>query len=113
MEKKKKEYTKDMPAKLYAYFRGFNEGGVPSMLKFAVACGITLAELQSWRTNAEFDRACIECAEIRRDMLIDAALTKRHDASFTKFLLAAEFGMGEGARDGDGALEVLIEVVGE
>lgn len=111
VEKKKKEYTKDMPARLYAYFRGFAESGAPSLLKFAVAQGVTLAELESWRTNAEFDRACIECAEIRRDMLIDAALTKRHDASFTKFLLTAEFEMGEGAREGNGALEVLIEVV--
>lgn len=113
VEKKKKEYTEDMPAKIYAYFRGFSESGVPSMSKFAMVCGITLAELQSWRTNAEFDRACIECAEIRRDMLIDAALTKRHDSSFTKFLLSAEFGMGETAQHGDGQLEVSIEVVGE
>ena len=113
MEKRKKEYTKDMPAKLYAYFRSFCESGAPSLSKFAVAEGVTLAELGAWRANAEFDRACIECAEIRRDMLIDAALTKRHDSSFTKFLLTAEFGMGDAGREGDGQLEVSIEVVGE
>lgn len=111
MEKRKKEYTKDMPARLYSFFRDFSEGGTPSLLKFAVRCGITLKELEEWRANAEFDRACAECAEIRRDMLIDAALTKRHDSSFTKFLLSAEFGMGESTKEGDGRLDVSIEVV--
>lgn len=111
MEKKKKEYTKDIPAKLYAFFRDYSESGAPSLSKFAVRCGVTLKELEEWRADAEFDRACAECAELRRDMLIDAALTKRHDASFTKFLLTAEFGMGESAKDADGRLEVSIEVV--
>lgn len=110
---KRKGYTPDMPARLYAFFRDYSEGGAPSLTKFAIRIGVTLEELESWREAEEFDRACRECSEIRRDYLIDAALTKRHDSSLTKFLLASEFGMGEEDRTGDGRLEVTLEVLGE
>ena len=111
MENKRKEYSMDMPARVYAFFRDWAEAGVPSLSKFAVRCGVTLAQLCEWRKNAEFDRACTECGEIRRDILIDAALARRHDASFTKFLLTAEFGMGDAAAVGAEGLDVSIEVV--
>ena len=111
MEKRKKEYTNDMPAKIYAFFRDFSEGGAPSFSKFARRCGITLAELSEWRGNEDFDRACLECSEIRRDYLIDAALTKRHDSSFSKFLLTSEFGMGETDRSDERQLDVTLEVI--
>ena len=111
MEQRKKEYTADMPARIYAFFRDFCEGGAPSFSKFARRCGVTLSELEVWRGNEDFDRACRECGEIRRDYLIDAALTKRHDSSFSKFLLTAEFGMGEDDRSGERQLDVTIEVI--
>ena len=111
MEKKKREYTADMPARIYAFFCDYSEAGVPSLSKFAVRCGITLAELRGWRENPEFDKACAECGEIRRDLLIDAALARRHDPSFSKFLLSAEFGMGDGDLGGKESLEVSIEVI--
>ena len=109
----KKKYTADMPGKIYAFFRDYADLGAPSLTKFAARVGITLEELRCWRENAEFDRACKECAELRRDYLIDAALSKRHDSSLTKFLLAAEFGMGEEEGAGDNRLEVTLEVLGE
>lgn len=111
MEKRKKEYTADMPARIYAFFRDFSESGAPSLSKFARCCGVTLSELESWRGNDEFDRACLECSEIRRDYLIDAALTKRHDSSFSKFLLTSEFGMGETDRSDERQLDVTLEVI--
>ena len=49
-----------------------------------------MAELESFRKRREFDAAWRECSEIRRDYLIDSALSKRSDASFTKFLLCEE-----------------------
>lgn len=111
MTAKKKKYTPDMPAKLYAFFRDYAESGVPSLSKFAVRSGVTLEELHSWEENEEFKRAVAECSEIRRDYLIDAALAKRHDSSFTKFLLAAEYRMGEDAGGGDSSLQVTLEVI--
>ena len=110
MEKRKKEYTPDMPARLYSFFRDYAEGGAPSLSKFAVRSGVTLAELIGWQENEEFRLACAECSEIRRDYLIDAALTRRHDPSFSKFLLSAEFGVGEGEA-ADRSLEVTLEVI--
>ena len=105
------KYSEDMPKRIYTFFRGYSEAGAPSLVKFAMQTGVTLEELRSWRENSEFDRACRECAEIRRDYLIDAALTRRYDGSMTKFLLSTEFGMGEDEHDG--RLEVTLEVMGE
>ena len=62
----------------------------------------------------EFRRACEECSEIRRDYLIDSALGKKQDASMTKFILSAEYGMGEERESlGTEPLTVTVEVVGE
>ena len=75
---------------MYAYFLGYSEPGLPSFAKFARSIGITLEELMAFRGRGRFDAAWRECSEIRRDYLIDNALCKRFDASFTKFLLAEE-----------------------
>jgi NifB/MoaA-like Fe-S oxidoreductase len=81
---------------MYSFFISFDKSeGAPSFSKFARKIGTTLEELKGFRRISEFDRAFVECNEIRRDYLIDMALNKRADASTVKFLLTTEFGMGE------------------
>ncbi len=86
---KKKGYSKDLPRKMYSYFTSYGQGtGAPSFSKFAISIGITLEELNSYREHDKFDRSYRECSEIRKDYLIDMALSRRFDPSFTKFLLS-------------------------
>ncbi len=90
-ELKQARYKSDYPRMMYLYFAGYDEPhGAPSFSKFARRIGVTVAELDSFRRKKEFDAAWRECSEIRRDYLIDNALCKRFDASFTKFLLSEE-----------------------
>lgn len=92
---KKARYKKDYPRMMYLYFTGYDEPhGAPSFSKFARRIGVTVAELEGFRSNRGFDAAWRECSEIRRDYLIDNALCKRYDASFTKFLLSEEQAVG-------------------
>jgi len=111
--KKKSKYTKDMPRAMYTYFLTYSDkASAPSFSKFARSIGRTLSDITDYRRHAEFDRAYRECNEIRRDYLIDAALTKRFDPSFTKYLLSEAEDNAESERD-DGisfTLEVLSEV---
>ena len=102
-----------MPRKLYSYFHSYSEAtSAPSFTKFARSIGITLDELKSFRIHKNFERAYRECNEIRRDYLIDMALTKRFDSSLVKFLLSAEFGMGEDdVTDEDKNVSVTLEVL--
>ncbi len=86
-KKSRVKYTSDMPRRLYRFFIEYAEEGVPSFVKFARRVGLTLADVERFRCHKEFDRAYSECEAIRRDYLIDGALTKRFDGSFTKFLL--------------------------
>jgi hypothetical protein len=111
--KQKVKYNSGMPRLLYTFFISQSDSpGAPSFSKFARSMGITLEELQSFRRHKEFDRAYRECNEIRRDYLTDAALTRRYDPSFVKFLLAAEFGLGEKDREKDDTgLTVTLEVI--
>ncbi len=110
--KKRVKYDKSLPGKMYAYFIGFDDIGAPSFSKFAQTQRITLSELESFRTYKKFDEAYRECSEIRRDYLIDSALGKRSDSSFTKFVLCSEFSMGETHTDApDNHLSVTLEVV--
>ena len=88
--KKKSIYRKDFPHKLYVFFASYSDSGAPSFLKFARSVGITTEDVEDFREHKEFDRAYRECERIRRDYLIDNALMKRFDASFTKFLLSEE-----------------------
>lgn len=99
-------YTPDLPRKMYTYFCSYDGGGqIPSFEKFARSIGTTLAVLSSFRGHKKFDEAYAECSEIRRDYLIDGALTKRLDSSFTKYLLDSEYGEGD-----DGAKNFSITV---
>ena len=112
MEKKKRNYSPDLPRRLYSFFVGYAEQpGAPSFSKFARSIGATSADLQAFRKHKEFERAYNECNEIRRDYLIDNALCKRFDGSVTKFLLSAEFGMGEKSEnDIDNSFDFTLEV---
>ena len=93
--KTKAKYTKDLPRRLYSFFTSFvtssvTKDGAPSFSKFARSINVTLEDVESFRKQKEFDRAYRECSEIRKDYLIDSALTKRFDPSFVKFLLSGE-----------------------
>ncbi len=111
---KKKKYTKDLPKRMYLFFTGYADAGVPSYSKFARSIGVTLSVLEGYRVNRKFDEAYRECSEIRRDCLIDNGLTKRCDPSMAKFILSAEYRMGEEkpAAD-DRQVTVTLEVLGE
>ena len=99
---------------MYGFFLSYCEQGAPSFSKFARSIGVTLEDLEKFRGHGEFDRAYRECSEIRRDYLIDNALGKKQDATMTKFILSAEFGMGESKQDGASEpLVVTVEVVGD
>ena len=111
MKNRKRKYDRELPRQMYAFFSGYDEPGAPSFEKFARSIGVTLEELSGYRRKSEFDRAWRECSEIRRDYLIDRALTKRHDPSFVKFLLAAELGMGEESENSDSSLNLTLRVV--
>ena len=109
----KKKYTNDLPRKMYTYFKSYSDQGAPSFLKFAMSIGITLNDIEHYRKHKEFDRSYRECSEIRRDYLIDNALAKRADSSFTKFILSSEFRMGEDKiSDEEKNIQLTLEVVG-
>ena len=112
--KRKTKYTDELPRQLYTFFISQSAEGVPSFDKFARSIGATLKEIEDFRKHSEFERAYCECNEIRRDYLIDAALTRRYDPSLVKFLLSAEFGMGEKEKEKEETgLTVTLEVLGE
>ena len=98
--KKKSIYKRDLPHKLYLFFASYTDSGAPSFLKFARSIGATTEDIEAFREHKEFDRAYRECERIGRDYLIDNALIKRFDSSFTKFLLTEE--RENGQKDGDG-----------
>lgn len=108
-KRKKMKYRRELPRQLYNYFTAFAEGGIPTFDKFARSIGITYEELIGFRSRKEFDRAWRECNEIKRDYLIDGALTRRFDPSFAKFLLTEERDADNG--DGDSGLTVTVNVV--
>ena len=104
------EYKTSLPRLMYTFFTSYSDAGAPSFVKFARSIGVTLSDVEGWREISEFDRAYRECGEIRRDYLIDSALTKRYDSSFAKYLLSYEYGMDEkGVADSE--IEVTVEVI--
>ena len=83
----KKQNLKGIEREMYLYFSSYSEAGAPSFVKFARKKGLTTSELLSLRTKKKFDMAFVECMQIRRDYLIDKALTKSFDGSLVKYLL--------------------------
>ena len=110
---KRTKYSSDLPRRMYGFFLSFCDQGAPSFSKFARSIGATLADIERFREKREFDRAWRECSEIRRDYLIDAALTRRFDPSLVKFLLSTEFGMGEEGGESDNTVEVTLRVLSD
>ncbi len=109
---KDEKYAPDMPRRLYTFFATCtDQGAIPSFSKFARSIGVTLAEVKGFCVNEDFKRAYDECNEIRRDYLIDNALCKKFDGSFTKFLLTAELGMGENSDAENGGFDFTLEVI--
>lgn len=110
MEKRKGiKYDKSFPGKLYHFFVTYKEtNGAPSISKFAQSIGATVAEIEGFRVHKRFDEAYRECGEIRRDYLIDSALTKRYDPSFVKYLLTESDAKEENAPE---KTELVVEVV--
>lgn len=108
--RKKAKYSLELPRKMYSYFLGYSEPGLPSFSKFARSIGVTLEELAAFRGRKKFDAAWRECIEIKRDYLIDTALSKRADASFAKFLYSLEF-QTENSEENDKEMSVMIEVL--
>ena len=105
---KRTRYDKSLPRRMYSYFATYSEAlGAPSFGKFARSAGITLAELNSFRKHRVFDEAYTECSEIRRDYLIDNALTRKFDPSFVKYLLDSENGNEKCEEE----LSVRLEVI--
>ena len=105
--KRKIKYTANLPRSIYTFFISYSDPGAPSFEKFARSIGVTLEDIEHFRRHSEFDRAFRECNEIRRDYLIDGALAKRLDSSFTKYLLELEFG---DSTDG-GENEITLRVI--
>jgi hypothetical protein len=102
-----------MPRRLYSFFTSSADSGtIPSFEKFARSIGVTLEEIEAMRSHKNFDKAYREAGEIRRDYLIDCALMRRYDPSFTKFLLSYEYGMDEKAGNKDDTgIEVTLKVL--
>ena len=113
--KRKIKYKSELPRLLYTFFISYGDSaGAPSFAKFARSIGATLEDLESFRKHPKFDAAYRECNEIRRDYLIDSALSRRYDPSLVKFLLSTEFGMGEKEKEReDTALAVTLEVLSD
>lgn len=86
----KKNSLKGIEREMYLYFVNYDDMGAPSFAKFARLKGLTVYKLLSLRTRKKFNEAYTECMEIRRDYLIDKALTKKFDGSFVKYLLDSE-----------------------
>ncbi len=106
MKKPKIKYSDELAGRMYHFFLGYEDRGAPSFQKFARIAGITTEDVQSFRSHKRFDLAYRECQEIRRDYLIDRALDRRFDPSFTKFLLSED----DEAGDNDGELLLHLEV---
>ncbi len=94
--------TKSLEEEMLRYFRtaGTAESAfaedLPSFVRFAHRAGIDMQTLRSLcEKDTSFARVYRECEEILEDRIIDAALHKRFDSSFAKFLLAARFGLSE------------------
>ncbi|MBQ1260794.1 MAG: hypothetical protein IIX96_02150 [Clostridia bacterium] len=108
---KKAKYQSDLPRRMYSYFCSYEGAGAPSFSAFARSVGITLRTLNGYRSRRKFDEAYLECSEIRRDYLINNALCKRADSSFTKFILTSEYGMGAEVDKAPESFKLTVEVV--
>lgn len=106
-KKQKRKYYPELAGRMYSFFISYSDKGAPSFHKFARSIGMTCRDIERFRSHKVFDEAYRECQEIRRDYLIDHALDRRFDSSFTKFMLTLE---GEQVSDGEDELLLRLEV---
>lgn len=106
--KKKARFKDELCARMYHYFLGYDDRGLPSFTKFARSAGLTTADIERFRKHPRFEAAYRECKGIRRDYLIDRALDKRFDSGFAKFLISCE-GENE-SRDDAGDITLHLTV---
>lgn len=104
------ESIEELGVKLRSYFLASAEDpSPPSFSKFARSREMTLSELKRYRENENFDRIWLDCIEIRRDYLIDKALTRSCDPSFVKFILSTEDGCeADGSEDGNLNINITV-----
>ena len=89
--KTKIKYTAELCDAMVKFFAEYDGVGAPSFGKFAAVIGVSLKVLEGFCRHKRFALAWRECAEIRREFLIDRALERRFDPSFVKFLLSKEW----------------------
>lgn len=94
--------TEQLAEKMLFYFRtcGTEESDyredIPSFVRFANREGVGMKRLLALKEeNAVLREAYEECEEILCDRIVEGALHKRLDASFSKFLLTARYGFAE------------------
>ena len=108
MRSKKSKLSQEM----ITYFKNYDAAeGLPSFEKFADTVGLDGEDLRAMcGQDAAFARAYRRCLSILRDRLTDAALMRRYDPSFCKYVLdslsSAELDGGENA-----PLEVEVRIV--
>lgn len=107
-KKPTEKHIQKLAEKMYHFFADYEDRGAPSFVKFARSIGLTTDFIKSLRSQRDFEIAYLECQQIRRDYLIDRALDKRFDPSFTKFLLTLE---DEAESSEDGNFTLHLEVV--
>ena len=88
--KKKAKYDESLCGRMYRYFLGYDDRGLPSFTKFAASVGLKTDDIERFRSHGRFEAAYRECKAIRKDYIIDRALDKRFDGSFSKFLLSCD-----------------------
>ena len=85
---------------------------LPSFVRFAHRMGTDMQTLRAKREKSKaFARVWSECEDILADRIIEGALCKRFDASFSKFLLAARFGYTDKKEDeGTESYEIAVSL---
>lgn len=98
----KKLKTNELIEKMLHYFRTAGSAGspykedLPSFVRFAYLVGADMQTLRAKREKSRaFDRAWTECELILADRIVDGALHKHLDSSFSKFLLSSRFGYSD------------------
>jgi|GEM_PF-5874657 len=109
---------KELEEKMLDYFKTAGTADsqytedLPSFVRFAHREGIGMGRLRALcEKHPSFARVYGECEEILADRIIDGALHKRLDGSFSKFLLTARFGISEKkgeAEEGAFDLEIVL-----
>ncbi len=83
------EYSPRYAEELVQFFRAGEPTSPPSLCKFALKKGVSVAKLGTWaRTHSDFAEAMAEARLILQDKLVEWGLNKHCDATFAKYLLS-------------------------